>query len=158
MLVHLIKPLKRTTVSYVTRPLMLAPTEVVVRAQWTRPAIDLGYTQIAPGDMLDEYFYADEWFNVFTWFTKNGRLRGWYCNVTRPAIIRAGSITSVDLELDLFVSANRQVLTRLDIDEFEVRGYQQTEPDTYRAGYAALAALEARASSGAAPFDRTELL
>ena len=158
MLVHLIKPLKKSTVSYVALPMVIESNHVVVRATWTRPAINLGYMHVEPGDILDEYFYRDHWFNAFAWFTHDGTLRGWYCNVTRPSIIRTHSLTSVDLELDLFVSANRQVLTRLDIDEFEARGYQQTDPRTYHAGYAALSELEARARIGSAPFDRTVLL
>jgi len=158
MLVHLIKPLKKTTVSYVARPLILTPTTAVVRAQWTRPAVDLGYTRVAPGDILDEHFYTDRWYNVFAWYTAAGALRGWYCNVTRPATLRAHSLTSIDLELDVFVSADRRVLTRLDVDEFESRGYLQHDPEVYRMGYAALAELEGRARDGLAPFDRTELL
>lgn len=158
MLIHLIKPLKKTTVSYVARPLLVTPNCAVVRALWTRPAVDLGYTQVAPGDVLDEHFYADRWYNIFAWYTKTGVLRGWYCNVTRPAILRAQSLTSVDLELDLFVSADRGVLTRLDVDEFEARGYRTHDPAVYAAGYAALGELEERARAGLAPFDRTELL
>ena len=157
MLVHLIKPLKNTTVSYVARPLQLTPTTAVVRATWTRPAVDLGYTQVAPGDILDEYFYNDRWYNIFAWFTATGFLRGWYCNVTRPAILRPHSLTSVDLELDLFVSADRRVLTRLDVDEFEHRDYKNSDPAVYHTGYAALSELEAHARDRLAPFDRTEL-
>ena len=158
MLIHLVKPLKKTTVSYVAQPLMQTPSHVVVRALWTRPAMDLGYMQIAPGDFLDEHFYSDRWFNVFAWYTATGGLRGWYCNVTRPSTIQRHSLTSVDLELDLFVAADRQTLTRLDVDEFESRQYEQHDPATYRAGYDALTELEARARLGAPPFDRTHPL
>ncbi len=158
MLIHLVKPLKKTTVSYVAQPLMQTPTHVVVRALWTRPAVDLGYMQISPGDFLDEHFYRDHWFNVFAWYTATGRLRGWYCNVTRPSAIQRHSLTSVDLELDLFVAADRQTLTRLDVDEFESRQYEQHDPATYRAGYDALTELEARARLGSPPFDRTHPL
>lgn len=158
MLIHLIKPLKKTTVSYVARPLLVTPNRVVVRALWTRPAVDLGYTQVEPGDILDEHFYTDTWYNVFAWYTQTGILRGWYCNVTRPAVLHPHRLTSVDLELDLFVSANRSVLTRLDVDEFEARAYRTHDPDVYREGYAALFDLEERARAGLAPFDRTELL
>ncbi len=144
--------------SYSAHPIVQTPTHIVVRALWTRPAVDLGYMQIAPGDFLDEHFYQDQWFNVFAWYSAAGRLRGWYCNVTRPAVFHRHSLTSVDLELDLFVDADRHTMTRLDVDEFESRAYHHHDPVTYRAGYAALTELESRARLGSAPFDRTQPL
>lgn len=158
MLIHLIKPAKHTTISYRSTLLHHDATSVVVRAYWTRPAVDLGYVQIAPGDLLDEYFYTDRWYNIFAWYTATGTLRGWYCNVTLPATRTTTAVTSVDLELDLFVSPDRSVLTRLDIDEFESRGYALNDPHVYRNGYAALDELAALAAAGAGPFGRTELL
>ncbi|MFM2032421.1 MAG: hypothetical protein RLZZ297_1186 [Chloroflexota bacterium] len=157
MLIHLIKPFKRTTISYQTRLLHHDATSVVVRALWTRPAVDLGYIQIAPGDQLDEYFYTDDWYNIFAWYSAAGALRGWYCNVALPATRTATSVTSVDLELDLFVSPDRSQLTRLDVDEYEARGYAVNDPHVYQQGYHALAALEALAQSGSGPFAVTEL-
>ena len=64
MVVHLIKSARRTTVSYVATPLVVSPDYALVRAQWTRPAVDLGYMQFAPGDILDEHFYADQWYSI----------------------------------------------------------------------------------------------
>lgn len=156
MIVHLIKPARRTTVSYVTTPLVITPTYALVQAQWTRPAVDLGYMQFAPGDVLEEHFYTDAWYNIFAVFQANGSLRGWYCNVTRPAQLTASAIHSWDLELDLFVSPDRQQCTRLDVDEFEAQHYQTRDPLTYHAGWQALAHLEALAHAGVAPFDRKE--
>jgi predicted RNA-binding protein associated with RNAse of E/G family len=158
MVVHLIKSARRTTVSYVATPLTVSPNYALVRAQWTRPAVDLGYMQFAPGDILDEHFYADQWYSIFAVYQSDGQLRGWYCNVSHPAIITATTIHSHDLELDLFVSADRQHLQRLDIDEYEAQQYQIHDPATYQAGWAALAKLEALAQSGQAPFDIKERL
>lgn len=158
MYVNLIKPYKQTTVSYVAHPLQLTPDYACVRAHWTRPAVDLGYMQFAPGDILDEHFYADQWYCVFAVFRADGQLRGWYCNVTKPASITATTITSVDLELDLFVAANRTDMVRLDIDEFEAQNYHVSDKSTYDAGYAALAQLESMARMHQSPFDRIEML
>lgn len=157
MIVHLIKPARRTTVSYVSTPLHVSPTYALVRALWTRPAVDLGYMQFAPGDILEEHFYTDAWYNIFAIFQADGVLRGWYCNVTRPARITHHAIHSWDLELDLFVSPNRQRCVRLDIDEFEAQDYQTRDPAAYQAGWQALTHLEALAQAGVAPFDRQEL-
>ncbi|MBM4412421.1 MAG: DUF402 domain-containing protein, partial [Chloroflexi bacterium] len=73
MHVHLIKPHKHTTISYVATPLIVQPTYACVRARWTRPAIDLGYMQFAPGDILDEHFYADQWYCVFAVYRADGQ-------------------------------------------------------------------------------------
>ncbi len=156
MVVHLIKPVRRTTVSYVTTPLLQTATYALVQAQWTRPAVDLGYMQFAPGDILEEHFYTDTWYNIFAIYTATGSHRGWYCNVTRPARITDTAIYSWDLELDLFVSSDRQRCERLDIDEFEAQQYQLNDPHAYQAGWQALARLEAMAQAGVAPFDRKE--
>ena len=116
MVVHLIKSARRTTVSYVATPLLVSPDYALVRAHWTRPAVDLGYMQFAPGDILDEHFYAHQWYSIFAVYRGDGQLRGWYCNVSRPALITTTTIHSHDLELDLFVSPDRLQLQRLDID------------------------------------------
>lgn len=156
MQVNLIKPYKRTTISYVAQPLILRPQYACVRAIWTRPAIDLGYMQFAPGDVLDEHFYTDKWYCVFTVFRADGQLRGWYCNVTKPANMQADVITSIDLELDMFVAPDRIATLRLDVDEFEAQNYRQHDAQLYAASYAAMAELEALARSNSAPFDRIE--
>ncbi|MFM7679978.1 MAG: DUF402 domain-containing protein [Roseiflexaceae bacterium] len=156
MVVHLIKPARRTTVSYVATPMAQRAGYALVRAAWTRPAVDLGYMQFAPGDILDEHFYADAWYNIFAVFRADHTLRGWYCNVTRPAHIIATTIVSWDLELDLFVSADRQQLLRLDVDEFEAQQYQQHDPAAYHAGWEALTQLETMVRLGHAPFDQKE--
>lgn len=154
MVVHLIKPARRTTVSYVTIPQVITPTYAMVIAHWTRPAVDLGYMQFAPGDVLEEHFYTDAWYNIFTVCQADGTLRGWYCNVTRPARITPHAIHSWDLELDLFVSPDRSQLMRLDIDEYDAQNYQTNDPALYQAGWDALTQLEAMARAGSPPFNR----
>lgn len=158
MHVNLIKPHKRTTISYVVHPLHVTSHYACVRAVWTRPAVDLGYMQFAPGDILDEHFYADQWFCIFAVFRADGQLRGWYCNVTKPAVITPQSITSIDLELDLFVAADRIATLRLDIDEYEAQAYHLHDRSTYDAGYTALAQLEQMVRTHQSPFDRIEMV
>jgi predicted RNA-binding protein associated with RNAse of E/G family len=151
--VALLKPRKRQTVGYPAEVLWRTATSIAVRAAWSRGTVDLGYLCFEPGDSLIEYFYSDRWFNVFAIYGADGRHKGWYCNVTRPASLAAAEVVSEDLELDLFVTPDRATLLRLDVDEFESCGFAQHDPATYRAAYAALAELEALARAGAAPFD-----
>jgi predicted RNA-binding protein associated with RNAse of E/G family len=151
--VHLVKPGKGTTLTYQGELLRAAPGEVLILALWDRPALDLGYITFETGDHFYEYHYSERWYNVFEIRSAAGRLKGWYCNVTRPAQIDGSTITSEDLELDLFVSPDRATIKRLDEDEFEARGFAQSDPATYTAALAALGELERLARAGAAPFD-----
>ena len=64
-------------------------------------------------------FYTDKWFNVFEIYDRDdGKLKGWYCNITKPAVIEDGSVSFVDLALDLWVSVDGKQ-TVLDEDELE---------------------------------------
>jgi hypothetical protein len=63
------------------------------------------------------------------------------------------TITSEDLELDLFVPPDRHDILRLDLDEFEACGLDVSNPPAYTAALAALEELERMARAGEPPFD-----
>ncbi len=70
------------------------------------------------GDRFVEYYYSDRWYNIFAIHDKNdGKVKGWYCNIGKPAVIEDGIVSYIDLALDLWVSANGEQ-TVLDEDEF----------------------------------------
>ena len=70
------------------------------------------------GDRFVEYYYADRWYNIFEIFDRDdGQIKGWYCNVGKPAVIADGVVSYVDLALDLWVSVDGKQ-TVLDEDEF----------------------------------------
>ena len=72
------------------------------------------------GDRFIEYYYTDRWYNIFTVYDReDGNVKGWYCNVGKPAEFADGVVSYVDLALDLWVSTSGQQ-TVLDEDEFEV--------------------------------------
>ncbi|MBI3362586.1 MAG: DUF402 domain-containing protein, partial [Chloroflexi bacterium] len=78
------------------------------------------------------------------------RLKGWYCNVTRPAVITDGSVRAVDLALDVFVYPDGRMLV-LDEDEFvglSLTKYEQ------RAARMALDELKQMVEAGLSPFRR----
>ena len=151
--VHLLKPGKNTTITYAGELLSATPEQIVIEARWDRPTIDLGYVVFATGDRFTEHYYTARWYNIFEVRSAAGRLKGWYCNVTRPAQFDGATLTSEDLELDLFVPPDRLAPLRLDLDEFAARDFEQREPATHAAALAALAELEALARAGAPPFD-----
>lgn len=151
--IQLVKPGKGHTITYHGEMLRADDDCVLVLAHWERPRLDLGYVVFEPGDEFYEYYYTRRWFNIFAIRAPGGGpLKGWYCNVTRPAEIEGSTITSEDLELDLFVAPDRTTMLRLDLDEFEARGFAAAEPDTHAAALAALDELEQMARSATPPF------
>ncbi len=92
---------------------------VVIQASWVQPTKKLGYTTFEPGDQFIEYYYTDRWFNIFDISSADGIHKGWYCNVTEPAIISDAHIEQVDLLLDVWVSSKGTTLI-LDEDEFSI--------------------------------------
>jgi predicted RNA-binding protein associated with RNAse of E/G family len=152
--VHLIKPRKQRTVIYEGVVLVEEPGHVLVHARWERRAMDLGYVVFAPGDHFYEHYYSERWYNIFEVRSAEGVLKGWYCNITRPACFAAELVTSEDLELDLFVAPDHQQLLRLDLDEFAALELDVREPATYDAAIRALHELEEMARAGTPPFDR----
>ena len=92
---------------------------VVARCSWTRPdSFDLGPLRLEQGDIFIEFYYLDEWFNIFQMYEATGILKGWYCNLAGPAEISAGQIRWQDLALDLLVLPNGEQIL-LDEDEFD---------------------------------------
>ena len=151
--VHLLKPGKGTTVTYQGELLLSEPGHLLIHARWERAALDLGYVVFEPGDHFYEHYYTDRWFNIFEVRRAAGDLKGWYCNITRPAQVADDVITSEDLELDLFVPPDRQHPLRLDLDEYEARGLATTDPLAHSVALAALDELERMALAGEPPFD-----
>jgi hypothetical protein len=133
------------------------PTMVYLRAIFTRPDADRGYMVYRRGDVFYEWFYTDRWYNVFKIFdVDDGRLKGWYCNITRPATFHDEDgqlvVRADDLELDIFVfppDLKRPPLT-LDAPEFEALTLSE---DERRAALAAAAAIQDLAARGVPPFD-----
>ncbi|MBK7217511.1 MAG: DUF402 domain-containing protein [Candidatus Promineofilum sp.] len=84
------------------------------------------------GDRLVETFYSDRWYNVFAVYDRDdGALKGWYCNVTRPATITGDAVSSDDLALDVWVSPDGAVAV-LDEDEFAALELSDDEREAAR--------------------------
>lgn len=64
-------------------------------------------TVLRVNDRFVETFYTDRWYNIFEIHDRDDdHIKGWYCNVGRPAVWEAvDTISYVDLALDLWVSA-----------------------------------------------------
>lgn len=92
---------------------------IVVEAYFDRQDMNIQGLFIGKGDRFVETYYADRWYNIFEIYARDdGHLRGWYCNITRPATFTSSLIQYIDLALDLVVFPNgRQEV--LDEDEFQ---------------------------------------
>ncbi|MFE6766197.1 DUF402 domain-containing protein [Streptomyces sp. NPDC057689] len=144
----------KTKIRYPAALLADDGTRVTVRAPWAAPGVrDFGFVRFEPGDVFTEHYWRDAWFAVKEVRTGAGGLKGWYCDVTRPAVVRDGELVVEDLDLDLWVSADRAEVLRLDEDEFAASGLARRDPEAARAATEALDELErlARSADGLAP-------
>ncbi|MEV7524732.1 DUF402 domain-containing protein [Streptomyces sp. NPDC091371] len=123
---------------------------VSVRAPWAAEGVrDFGFVRFEPGDVFVEHFWRTRWYAVKEVWTGDGVLKGWYCDVTRPAVVRDGEITVEDLDLDLWVSADGASVLRLDEDEFAESGLAATDPEAAAEAVRALDTLDEQARTPA---------
>ena len=109
----------RVTWQYEGRVLRREPNAVVLEALFNRPDLPFADTVFRRNDRFVETFYADRWYNIFEIHDRDDdAVKGWYCNVGRPAVFMDGQVSYVDLALDLWVSPNGQQ-TVFDRDEFD---------------------------------------
>ncbi|WP_405402537.1 DUF402 domain-containing protein [Streptomyces sp. NBC_01104] len=138
----------KTKISYPAALVADDGNRVTVLAPWAAPGVrDFGFVRFEPGDVFTEYYWRDAWFAVKEVRTGAGELKGWYCDVTRPAVLRDGELLVEDLDLDLWVPADRSGVLRLDEDEFEESGLAGRDPEAAKAAVAALDELERLAST-----------
>ena len=93
----------REVISYPGEVIERSAGRIVVRTSWDRGPLDLGFVLLEPEDRWTETFYADRWYNIFEICDSEGNLKGWYCNITRPARIAKNEIVAEGLALDLWV-------------------------------------------------------
>jgi predicted RNA-binding protein associated with RNAse of E/G family len=131
---------------------------VVVRASWAEPASrDLGFVRLESGDVWTEHYWRDRWYSVKEIKGADGRLKGWYCDVVRPSYLDEGRLVSEDLELDLWVSADRQTIIRLDEEDFVSSGIAETDPGAATEARRAMSQLEQLARQGFAAISVKDL-
>ena len=90
---------------------------LIIEAYWSHPTKNLGYVSFEPFDRFIEYYYTNQWFNIFDIANARGVRKGWYCNIAEPAILFEDRVEQVDLLLDVWVTPDGETLL-LDEDEF----------------------------------------
>ncbi|MET8723001.1 DUF402 domain-containing protein [Streptomyces misionensis] len=139
----------RTKIRYPAGLLGDDGTRIVVRAPWAGSGVrDFGFVRFEPGDVFTEYYWRDRWYAVKEVRAAGGSVKGWYCDITRPAVRTGAELTVEDLDLDLWRSADGGDVRRLDEDEFAASGLAEADPGAARAAVAALDDLERLAREG----------
>ncbi|MEU8705785.1 DUF402 domain-containing protein [Streptomyces sp. NPDC048565] len=133
----------RTKIRYPAEQVGDDGTRITVRAPWAAPGVrDFGFVRFEPGDVFTEHYWRDRWYAVKEVRTAAGQLKGWYCDITRPAVPRGAELLVEDLDLDLWVSADGTSVLRLDEDEFEESGLADSDPLAAQAAVRALDELD----------------
>jgi hypothetical protein len=125
------------------------PHSLTIEARFDSPNRDLPGLSLRVGDRFVETHYADRWYNVFAVYDgSSGAMKGWYCNITRPARIDGSIVSAEDLALDLIVRPDGTQLV-LDEDEFEAQELSAADRASALAG---LEELRRLAAARAGPF------
>jgi hypothetical protein len=103
-------------------------SRITIEAYFNRPDTPFFEIILKTNDRFVETFYTDRWYNIFAIYDRDdGNLKGWYCNITRPAVLEAPesetpTLAYVDLALDILVyppDADHPTLRQLVLDEEE---------------------------------------
>jgi len=128
-------------------------SSVVLRAVFDQKSVRTGKITLESGDIFEEYFYTDRWYNIFKIIEpRTGTVKGWYCNLTRPAVITPTDISADDLALDFLVYPDRtwEILDQEDFSLLDIDG------DDKKRVEAALQDLQRLVETGVSPFNFTD--
>ena len=96
-----------------------AENAITLEALFNRDDMPFMDIVLKRNDRFVETFYSDRWYNIFEIYDRDdGKLKGFYCNIGKPAVIEDDFVSYVDLALDLWVSTDGRQ-TVLDEDELE---------------------------------------
>ena len=108
-------------VTYEYQGLLLSQEQntVVLEALFDRDDMPFMDVVFKRGDRFVEYYYTDRWYNIFVIHDRDdGLIKGWYCNIGKPAVFEDSTVSYIDLALDLWVSTSGEQAV-LDEEEFE---------------------------------------
>jgi predicted RNA-binding protein associated with RNAse of E/G family len=89
---------------YEGKELLREKNIVMVEALFNRDDTTLLDIVIKRNDRFLEAFFKDRWYNIFEVRDRDdNKLKGWYCDICKPAIITDHQISYADLALDLWV-------------------------------------------------------
>lgn len=137
--------------NYPAKVLSRDDTSMCVEAWFSRESVDIGFFTFNIGDRMVEWFYTDRYYNVFRVHDGDtNTIKGWYCNITRPAEISTEAIAADDLALDVVVMPDGS-LHLLDEDDYNALDLSHEEQTGVEA---ALANIRVAIKFNLIPFDR----
>lgn len=117
-----LNPQGEETWRYDGRVLAQDETSILVEAYFNRSDFLFHGILLKENDRFIEKYFSDRWYNIFEIHDRDDdQLKGWYCNVTKPALFKPNRIEYIDLALDVLVYPNGKHLV-LDEDEFIALG------------------------------------
>jgi uncharacterized protein len=118
ILVSKLNPQGQETWHYTGQLLERGAQFVRLEARFNRDDTPFHGIVLRRGDRFVETYYSDRWYNIYEIHdVQTDELKGWYCNVARPAEISDGLVVYIDLALDLWVYPDGRQLV-LDEEEF----------------------------------------
>jgi predicted RNA-binding protein associated with RNAse of E/G family len=138
-------PLGQETWRYSGQVLAHDNDRITLEAFFNRPDLPFHGILLAEGDRFVETYFTRQWYNIFEIHDKqDNHIKGWYCNVALPAVIKEGQVDYVDLALDLLVYPDGRQLA-LDEDEFQAL---PIDADTRNQALTAMQDLQDLAANG----------
>jgi protein associated with RNAse G/E len=133
---------------YSGRLLHKTSEKIVIEAFFDRQDMAVHGLPLCQGDRFVETYYLDRWYNAFAVHSReDDSVRGWYCNITRPAWFDGQKLSYIDLALDLIVFPDRRQVV---VDEADFEALPLSPGDRARAR-AALAELQSLFREGVFP-------
>jgi predicted RNA-binding protein associated with RNAse of E/G family len=133
---------------------------VAIEARWVNRLVQVDGLSFVTGDILHEFFSPAHPYNLFSVFSPEGQLRGWYANVTYPTRVETTAsglvLTWQDLYLDVVALPTGEMWVR-DEDELEEAALLTSDPDLHAAIVAAKDVLLDLWATRAFPFHQTDL-
>ena len=107
---------------------------------------------IEPGTGSFEYYWKNDWFNIFRFNEPGGELKCFYCNVNMPPDMSNGVLSYRDLDLDILVSPDFSYRV-LDELEFETNARKYEYPfETVEKAKAQISVLQEMIETKEFPF------
>jgi uncharacterized protein len=134
---------------YSGRLIQRRPHRLTLEAVFDIDRVPVADVVLKRGDRFVESYYDQRMYNIFQVFTgPHGPLKGWYCNICRPAVLQEATVAWVDLGLDFWVGSDGGQFV-LDRDDFDALDLGLHERSQALAALAGLQRLFLRLASGA---------
>ena len=112
---------------YKSKIIEKTPSVLLLEAYFNRSDLMFNGVLLREGDRFLELYPTSKWFNIYEIHDKDDdEIKGWYCNITRPARFDEEKISYDDLALDLLIYPDRKILV-LDEDEFRSLSLEPAE-------------------------------